>query len=540
MKMKKKKVLIVSSVFLLACIILAVTYVTISATLNNGKICKGVFVDTVDLSGMTASEAQEAVDNYIEQRTNKKITIKVDNEEVSGSLKDLGFTCLPNDYIEEAAAIGQKGNLIKRYKEVKDVEKNPRVFKLEFAFDDSKVKALVESECKAFDIEAVNATMKRENGEFIITDHQVGRKINVESTITAIKNSILNDWNGEDIVVEAVVEEDIPEYTSETLEECTDLLGTYTTNFADSKEARVNNVTTAAKYINGSILLPGEIFSAYEGMAPITLDHGYQLAGAYENGVVIESVGGGVCQVSSTLYNAVLLAELEVVERSPHSMIVAYVKPSRDAAIAGTYKDLKFKNNTEYPVYIESYIEGRNITFSIYGKETRPANRKVEYVSETTETIQPPEEEVTEDPTKPTTFREVTQAAHVGYKAVLWKIIYIDGVETERVQVNASSYMPAPQYVTVGTKEEEKEEDKDKDKDKDKDQVKDTQGTDTNKPGKEDTDSTQGAETGDETEDVITDDTQDEDAQTGDTETDNSTGTDEGESGTVDDTGSGQ
>ena len=93
------------------------------------------------------------------------------------------------------------------------------------------------------------------------------------------------------------------------------------------------------------VLYPGDTFSAYEVVSPFTEENGYYMAGSYLNGKVVDSLGGGICQVSTTLYNAVLLAELEIVERAPHSMIVNYVEPSSDAAIAGTYKDFKFKND---------------------------------------------------------------------------------------------------------------------------------------------------------------------------------------------------
>ena len=107
------------------------------------------------------------------------------------------------------------------------------------------------------------------------------------------------------------------------------------------------------------------------------------MAGAYENGQVVESVGGGVCQVATTLYNAVIRAELEVSMRYNHSMIVNYVPASSDAAIAGTYKDFRFVNNYDTPIYIEGYCSGGIVTFVVYGKETRDADREVSFNSVT-------------------------------------------------------------------------------------------------------------------------------------------------------------
>ena len=139
-----------------------------------------------------------------------------------------------------------------------------------------------------------------------------------------------------------------------------------------------------------------------------------------------------------------------MVERSPHSMVVAYVPVSRDAAISGDYKDFKFKNNTDFPIYIMGSASGGILSFRVYGHETREPGREISFESEITDTIEPGEEVVTEDPDLPASYRSVTQAAHVGYKAKLWKIIKVNGVQTDKVQVNTSAYNASPQYVTVG------------------------------------------------------------------------------------------
>ena len=116
------------------------------------------------------------------------------------------------------------------------------------------------------------------------------------------------------------------------------------------------------------------------------------------------------------------MAELEVVERQPHSMTISYVDLSRDAAIAGTYKDFKFRNNTEYPILVEAYTKGRKITFNIWGYETRDTkNRKIVYETKILNKVDPPDDVITEDPTKPTSYHKVTQSAHTGYTAELYK-----------------------------------------------------------------------------------------------------------------------
>ena len=126
--------------------------------------------------------------------------------------------------------------------------------------------------------------------------------------------------------------------------------------FQQQRRSRSTNLTVGAAKINGHVLMPGEVLSGYECLQPFTTANGYKTAAAYENGQVVDGIGGGVCQIATTLYNAALESEDgEIVQRQEnHSMIVTYVPASRDAAIAGTYKDIKIKNNYSTPIYVEA------------------------------------------------------------------------------------------------------------------------------------------------------------------------------------------
>ena len=210
------------------------------------------------------------------------------------------------------------------------------------------------------------------------------------------------------------------------------------------------NLTVGAAKINGHVLMPGETLSGYECLQPFTTANGYRTAAAYENGQVVDSVGGGVCQIATTLYNMALNAELEITQRQNHSMIVTYVKPSKDAAIAGTYKDIKFTNNYSTPVYVEGYTEGKKLTFTVYGKETRPANRRVEYVSETLGTTSPGEPQQIVDNSLAPGARVKVQSSHTGLRSRLWKVVYVDDVETERTLLHTDTYNASKAIYRVG------------------------------------------------------------------------------------------
>lgn len=462
--MKKKK--ICKGLLTLACICLGIGMVKISSDLivyaetnSDSTACKGIYVEDIDVSGMNADDVKKSIQTYVAEMKDKKITVLVDDNKAETTLEDLGYSCDESQVVDEVIHFGKIGNVIKRYKDLKDVENEAVVYHLEFNLDNEKVEEFVKNECEKYNIEPVNAALSRKDGAFVVTASKTGREIVEDETIEKIESVVAEGWKEENIQVEAIVNDAEPKYTGENFEKCQDVLGSYTTSYASSSENRAQNLANAARLINGSVVYPGETFSVSEKLVPFTVENGYQVASAYLQGQVVDSVGGGVCQAATTLYNALLRAEIEIVERYNHSMIVSYVEPSMDAAISEGCKDLKFKNTSEVPLYVEAYTQGRQITFNIYGEETRDKeNRKVEYESEVLETIQPGKDKVIEDPALPEGYETVTQSAHVGYKAKLWKIVYVNGKEESREVINSSYYAAEPRYITRGTKTEETEE----------------------------------------------------------------------------------
>ncbi len=455
-----KRILKFTSLFLF---VLCLSSVFISgkvyAESEDEVIIKGVYIDSIHIGGMTVEEAKQTVQVYVDGLKEKKITVNVDNNQESITLGDLDYHVVDNNYVEQVLGVGKDGNLIKRYKELKDVEENNLVFHLEYTLNEEKIKEFVEDKLSAYNVPALNASVLRENGVFKYTDEVIGRKVDVEDTIETIRLAITEGWEQQNLTLQAVVLDDMPEVATEIVKNCNALLATFSTTYATSSADRAGNLDNGAKLINNTVLYPGDVFSAYEKLTPFTVENGYFQAGAYANGKVIDSIGGGACQVTTTLYNAVLLSELEVVERFAHSMTISYVDLSRDAAIAGTWKDLKFKNNTESAVLIEAITSGRTITFNIWGNETRDTvNRKIAFETVVLDQKAPGEDVVTEDPTKPTTYQVTTQSAHIGYTTELYKIVYENGIEVSRTRINKSVYNSSPKYVTVGTMEVEPEE----------------------------------------------------------------------------------
>lgn len=418
---------------------------------ESDTIKRGILAGSVDLSGLSGQEAEAAVRAYVESLKDVEITLMTSGDTpITVTAGEFGLEWANTELVSEALAVGKSGNVIERYKVMKDLEHENLVYPIELSFGVKEIKAVLEEKCTGYDQEAKSWNLERVDGEFRIVDGHNGYALDIDASVEEVNRFLTEEWDYGAGTIALKVKEEEPKGSKEELEQVKDVLGSYTTYYYDSDAGRAANIATGSDHINGTVLYPGEEFSTCDAVMPFTAENGYYSAGSYEAGRLVKSLGGGVCQVSTTFYNAVLLAELEVVERFNHSMVVTYVEPSTDAAVNGSKtKDFIIKNNLEHPIYIESLTEGKSITVTIYGKETRDPNREVRYESKVLEVIYPPGELITADPAKP--LGDITvSGAFVGYKAQLWKVVTENGKEVSRTQVNSSSYRMVPRTAVVG------------------------------------------------------------------------------------------
>lgn len=226
-------------------------------------------------------------------------------------------------------------------------------------------------------------------------------------------------------------------------------LGEYSTQYSTSVKNRCKNVELAASKINGTILAPGEDFSYNKVVGERTRANGFLDAPVFENGETVQGIGGGVCQVSSTLYCAVLYADLQIVTRRNHSLTVAYVPKGQDATVAYGSIDFQFKNNTAYPVKILASAAAGRVSVSVAG--TKPdAEKKVKITNNVIETKAPKVEEVS-DPSLMTGSKKVLSAGKTGYTVETIRTVYENGVETKSEKMGRSVYKSVPSKVAVGS-----------------------------------------------------------------------------------------
>lgn len=451
--MKRVKLLkLIGAVCLLATITWGF-YVPIKAAglQEKTRIADGIFVDEIELSGMNVEEATGAVQAYMDSLSERILTFEAVNQnQIACTAEDLGIAWDNPEIITSAMELGKTGNIVKRYKELEDLKHGKYVYSLEFSFDATKILEILETQGTKYDVSPKDFSLRKTAEGFEVEQGQTGLSLNVEQSFLQVQEFLTTGWNREDATIALVVDVTNPRGSEEELLQVRDVLGSFTTSYATSGKDRSANVENGCRLINGITLYPGDEFSTLSTITPFTEANGYFPAGSYINGMVVDSLGGGICQVSTTLYNAVLLSELETTQRSSHSMIISYVEPSMDAAIAeSSGKDFKFINNTAAPIYIEGVTNQKKITFTIYGVEYRPKNRKVRFESEILSTTQPDTEKIVQDASRPLGFIDV-QSAHIGYKAQLWKIVEEDGVEVSRTTINKSTYKMSPRTATVG------------------------------------------------------------------------------------------
>ena len=227
-----------------------------------------------------------------------------------------------------------------------------------------------------------------------------------------------------------------------------DLLASYSTSYASSSSNRANNVALATSKINGTVLMPGETFSYNQTVGQRTLKAGFKEAGAYANGQVVSSVGGGICQVSSTLYNAVLRANLDIVDRSNHMFAVGYVPIGTDATVSWGSPDFKFKNSRTYPIKIVATTSGRKCYIKIFGlKENNEYD--VEIQSYSTGSI-PYKTTYTTDNSLTKGKTKVIQKGSNGARSVTYRILKQNGKVISKNLISKDTYQPHNQIIARG------------------------------------------------------------------------------------------
>ncbi len=427
----------------------------VQAKADEGDLAgENLFIENICVTGKTEEEVVQVMQAKLQQYAAGEITVNVGRQSTVITAGEMGLTQTNPEIVQRVMKMGNKGNIWQRYNMRKYMDTNDSiVFEMNLAVNEDAVRQMVEARCVPLNIQRQDMTLQLgEDGALHPTDKTDGEYVDVDRTVTAICDYMNNDWHGGYGEIDATITIDPATGDAEKYSKVTDVLGHGVTTFTvdEENEARNINLAVGVSRINGTIVYPGEEFSALSKLEPFLPEAGYVGAPSYEMGSVIDTYGGGACQVSTTLYRAVLEAELLVTERCAHSMIVSYVEPAMDAAVAEGIKDLRFVNDTDAPIYIEGSVYGNILEFTIYGHETRDPARTLGFESEVIQRTEP-ETEFKLDANME--MGEIDESAgHEGLIAQSYKIVYMNGEEISREPLNWSEYKVSNHIYTIGTK----------------------------------------------------------------------------------------
>jgi len=447
--MKKKAIIILGILVLLATVTFT-SYSYAKVKQWDSLILPTVKIENEDLTGKTKEEAQNIIkDKYSSQIIKKKINILAGDKNYSLDYSMIDAKYDINEALEKAVSYGKDMNMFEKYKAIKTPVL--KQIELKFEYNNEYIDKIIEQIAKDTNKKAVDATIKMvSSGQFNVTSDVIGKQLDAEKLKTTIISKINGKLSEDVISIEAPIQEVKPKVTSAILNSIDRRISSFSTNFASSAEGRAINIGLSTKRINGTLLMPGDVFSFNGVVGERTVQKGYQSAGIIIGDRLEQGLGGGICQVSSTLYNAILGTELMSVERIHHTFPSSYVPIGQDATVDYGNLDYKFKNNYNYPVFIEGFISNRNLYFNIYSNSTL-AKRTYTVKNEILDSIEPKTEKIP-DPTKYVGEIEVVQKAYTGYKVRVTRKTYENGALINTQIINNDIYKVINGITKVGTK----------------------------------------------------------------------------------------
>lgn len=344
-------------------------YFTVAA--NRSTFCSNITVNGILLDDYTLEGGLQAVHDALDARIHTQFTLTSGGQSWSFSPADFGATIDADDYVMRAWNIGHVGGIFDCKRDIALLKNNPVEFNAELQYDAELIDAFLDPIYDALYVEPIDATVVvAADKPYLSGESSLGQELDREAA-KALIEQLVEAGSGDTELPLLPIE---PSISSDTAKGGFNVIVEYATDTSFRRSASRQNVAKALGYFDGFAVHPGDTVDFNAIVGPRTKERGWQLAPEYAGNTSQDGYGGGVCQASSTLYGAVLLAGMDIIERSNHSMTVSYVEPSLDAAVIDTgYKNFVFRNNTEHTIYIYTSVNKEYATVTIYGN--RPAYR---------------------------------------------------------------------------------------------------------------------------------------------------------------------
>ena len=415
----------------------------IADALADGTYFDGTFVDGVEVSGMTYDYALRYFETKVEPK-HSGVTVEIDTIPVTSA--ELGYSSNYELVLAALMRSQRTGSNKAQYQRMQATKESPTYISVSRSY---YTEELVDK-CVAAYAKRINTGYTApgvdhfdfETKTFYFYEGATGRKLDS----VKLKNDIIACVTTGGGSVTSTVDVVAPEKSASELFTEFGMIASAVTSAASSSSARINNIKLALKSINGTILAPGDEFSFNGTVGQRTAKRGYKKAAAYSSGEVIEEYGGGICQVSTTLFNAAAKSDLEITERHNHSIPVKYVDKGKDATVCWGAQDFRFVNDTEYPVYIIAYLgNDKRVNIEIYGKLLEDG-MTIKIEAEVTETVP---FEIKKEPNSflPTGVVQLYKDGRNGYKASAYKLYYSSSGDLVRRELLCKSYYPVQNKV---------------------------------------------------------------------------------------------
>jgi len=415
--------------------------------LATDNIYAGVKIGTVPVGGLSVAEAQKAIsDTFAEQIAKPTITITYEKESWPIAPQDIELTIDAQALAEKAHSIGRTGNIINVLQERYLIVTNGYTVPFTQNYSQDKLSALLTTIAKGINHSAQNASLVYKDKTIQIIPEVWGRQVNLATSLAAISSKLTSNITFTSYLT---VEKTAPTITQKDFADVDSLLAAYSTQFDPNNKNRSRNVALAAEKVNNILLHPDEIFSFNTVVGLRLAEYGYKEAPVLIDGKLSIDWGGGVCQVSTTLYNASLLADLDIRERTSHYQPPGYVPLGQDAAVADNLLDFRFKNTSQSNIYITSEVSNNQVTIFIFGKKrSNPAQINIASTSKTLgyETV------VKQDNSLPLGREIIESSGQNGFEVTTYRIKSIDGKEVSKELLSSDQFSPENRVIRVGTK----------------------------------------------------------------------------------------
>ena len=433
---------------------------------DDEKICEGVYIENTYMGGKTVEAARAEITELARARLAEAgLALVSQSGSYELSVAEIGLSAGVDEAVEEAYACGRAGSALENARQRSELRETGKNLSLRFAVKEEALLGCIEEAKALLDVSpeepyAVPSLSADFVQSFAFYEGQAGRSLDVEATAKLVLEAVGRGELGAQI--EPVFTEQAPEMTLDFIKENTKRISTFTTSFREGGsevvENRVFNIRKTVELLNCHTVMPGETFSFNDVVGPRTKELGWREANGISGGKEYTlQAGGGVCQTSTTLYNALLCGNLTVTERRKHSIPSDYVPKGLDATVDTSGIDLKFLNDTGAPIYMFLYIKPDpnnakylTVTVSLYGK---PLPQGVTYQprSVITETIPQDQPVYTEDAGIPRGYQLVTVKRNDGFVAEAYLDKYVNGVLESSEHLYTDKYKGNPEEIRLGT-----------------------------------------------------------------------------------------